>query len=183
MLLSSSRPASGLMGKRLLLSTKPLRISHPCCHCSYYSTTTKFDVFGNLPVPAHKRRWIPTSGTHPLGFKVGSIYAGIKPSSPSPDSQQPDLVLVSSELPSNGAAVFTKNEFPAASVTVSKGLLQKTQGYGLRGVVANSGCANLLTGQQGLDDAVAMSEEAGRYGPDKVNQDFMVMHTGMGATR
>jgi glutamate N-acetyltransferase/amino-acid N-acetyltransferase len=107
----------------------------------------------------------------------------MKPASKS----QPDLVLVASETPSCGAVIFTKNEFPAASVTVSRDIMRRTKGYGLRGVVANSGYGNTFTGNAGLEDAAAMSTEADKYvsGEKEAGRDasIMVMHTGVGAQR
>lgn len=148
--------------------------------------STKFDVHSFTGIPPKKQHLIPTSGTYPKGFNVGSIYAGIKPAIAS----QPDLVIVASDRHSNGAAVFTKNEFPAASITSSRGFLRTTKGHGLRGVVANSGCANTLTGSAGLADAIAMAREADKHLPgrrqlsqDHENSSMLVMHTGVGAKR
>lgn len=158
-----------------LLRNKPIRIQIRC-----YS---KLDMYGNSPVPANKQRFLPTSGTYPKGFLVGSVNIGINPTSKS----QPDLMLVSSEKPSCGAAVFTKNEFPAASIIVTRDLVRKTKGHGLRGIIANSGCANTLTGKAGLKDAMAMSKEADKYisGEASAEQEssVMVMHTGSGSQR
>jgi glutamate N-acetyltransferase / amino-acid N-acetyltransferase len=158
-----------------LIRNKPVRISIRCF--------SKFDVFGNSPIPANKQRFVPTSGTYPKGFLIGSINVGIKPASKS----QPDLILVASEKPSCGAAVFTKNEFPAASITVTRDLVQKTKGHGLRAIIANSWCANTLTGKAGLEDAVAMSKEADKFvsGEPDAERDssVMVMHTGVGGQR
>ena len=149
----------------------------------YCRSFSKSNVFDNWSIPAKKQRFVPTSGTYPEGFLVGSANVGIKPSSMS----QPDLVLIASERPSCGAAVFTKNEFPAASITVSKDLVLKSKGHGLRGIIANSWCANLLTGKAGLEDAVTMSNEADKYvsGERGVDQEssVMVMHTGMAGQR
>ncbi len=144
---------------------------------------SKFDMYGNSPVPATKQKFVPTFGTYPKGFLIGSINIGIKPASKS----QPDLILVASEKPSCGAAVFTRNEFPAASITVTRDLVRKTKGHGLRGVIANSWCANTLTGNAGLEDAVAMSREADKYvsgdtGAERESS-VMVMHTGVGGQR
>lgn len=144
---------------------------------------SKFDIYGNSPIPVNKQRFVPNSGTYPKGFLVGSTNVGIKPASKS----QPDLVLVASGESSNGAAVLTKNEFPAASITVTREILKKTKGVGLRGVIANSWCANTLTGQAGLDDATAMSNMADKYVRGAINggqeSSVMVMHTGVGAQR
>lgn len=53
---------------------------------------TKFDVFGDKPVPANKQRLVPSSGCYPQGFKIGGVHAGIKPAS----HAQADLVMVTS---------------------------------------------------------------------------------------
>lgn len=145
---------------------------------------SKFDLFGNSPIPANKRRFVPSSGTYPKGFVVGSINVGINEAVRS----RPDLILVASEIPSCGAAVFTRNEFPAASVTVSRELLRQTKGHGIRGVIANAQCANTLTGFAGLQDTVAMSREAGKFVVSDTTvgeQDtsMLVMHTGVGCQR
>lgn len=89
---------------------------------------SKFDVYSKSRIPAKKERFIPKSGTYPKGFQAGSIDVGIEPTNKS----QPELVLITSEKPSCGAAVFTKNEFPTTSTTISKDLLRKTKGHGLR---------------------------------------------------
>jgi glutamate N-acetyltransferase / amino-acid N-acetyltransferase len=121
-----------------LVRNKPVRIQ--------IRRFSEFDVYGNSPIPANKQRFVPTSGTYPEELLAGSANIGIKPASKS----QPDLILLASEKPSCGAAVFTKNEFPAASITVTKDVLRKTKARGLRGVIANSWCANTLTGKAGL---------------------------------
>ena len=161
-------------------ATKFVRRPVPRIQIRHYS---KFDLFGNLPIPANKRHFVPTSGSYPKGFAVGSINVGIDEAIWS----RPDLVLVASEIPSCGAALFTKNEFPAASVKVSRKILQQTKGHGIRGVIANVQCANTLTGFAGLQDAVAMSREAGKYvvGDMATEQDssILVMHTGAGCQR
>ncbi|ESZ99592.1 arginine biosynthesis bifunctional protein [Sclerotinia borealis F-4128] len=165
---------------------KPLHVH------THYRTFTKFDSFGNSPIPASKQRFVPASGTYPKGFLIGSTNVGIKPSSLS----QPDLILVTSEKKweTCGAAVLTKNEFPAASVVVTRELIEKNGRMGLRGVVANSWCANLLTGEQGLEDSRKMSREAAdsefsglgmggqRLPIDNIIKGFQTLHQNMGTT-
>ncbi|KAF7930449.1 uncharacterized protein EAE98_004849 [Botrytis deweyae] len=161
---------------------KPLQVN------IQYRSFTKFDSFGNSPIPASKKRFVPTSGTYPKGFLVGSTNVGIKPSGLS----QPDLILVTSEKQweTCGAAVLTKNEFPAPSVLVTRELIKKSRGRGMRGVVANSWCANLLTGEKGLEDSRKMSEEAGmvlgmggqRLPIDDIIQGIPKLHQNMGTT-
>ena len=160
---------------RILVRNKPISIQIRCF--------SKFDIYGNSPTPSNKQRFVPTSGTYPKGFLVGSTNIGIKPASKS----QPDLILVASERPSCGAAVFTKNEFPAASIIVTRDLVRKSKGHGLSGVIANSWCANTLTGKAGLEDAVVMSKEADKYVSGETgaqrHSSVIVMHTGVGGQR
>ncbi|KAF7899664.1 hypothetical protein EAF00_004000 [Botryotinia globosa] len=156
---------------------KPLQVN------IQYRSFTKFDSFGNSPIPASKQRFVPTSGTYPKGFLVGSTNVGIKPSGLS----QPDLILVTSEKQweTYGAAVLTKNEFPAPSVLVTRELIKESRGRGVRGVVANSWCANLLTGEKGLEDSRKMSEEGGNdlgLPIDDIIQGLPKLYQNMGTT-
>jgi glutamate N-acetyltransferase / amino-acid N-acetyltransferase len=104
-------------------------------------------------IPANKQKYVPSSGTYPKGFAVSGTYVGIKATNKS----HPDLALITSDRPAFGAAVFTKNRFQAAPVQVSRSILEKRGGAGIRGIIINSGCANAVTGQGGMDDASAMS--------------------------
>jgi glutamate N-acetyltransferase/amino-acid N-acetyltransferase len=104
-------------------------------------------------IPAAKQKYVPTSGSYPKGFLVGSAHAGVKAS----NTKYDDLALVTSEEPCSAAAVFTQNVFKAAPVNVSNGFLAKRKCAGFRGVVVNSGCANAVTGTGGMEDAVAMA--------------------------
>ncbi|KAI5199626.1 arginine biosynthesis bifunctional protein ArgJ beta chain [Aureobasidium subglaciale] len=141
---------------------------------------SKFDFYANAQVPKNKLRFIPDNGSYPLGFSVGSIKAGIKPEA----SQQDDLVFIASDIASNGAAVFTKNEFAAPSVRVSRDKLQECKGHGVQGIIANAGCANLFTGRPGLEDTIKMGDEAATQLIDgETKPPIMVMHTGAGSQR
>ncbi|RPB05727.1 arginine biosynthesis protein ArgJ [Choiromyces venosus 120613-1] len=101
--------------------------------------------------PNAKWKYVPQSGTYPKGFNVGGIHCGVKK-----DGKSLDLALVTSELPCSAAAVFTKNVFKAAPVLASREMLDARRGSGVRGLVANSGCANAVTGKGGMEDAIAM---------------------------
>lgn len=103
-------------------------------------------------IPVSKQKYVPTSGTYPKGFLASGIHAGVKPS----NTQFPDLALLASQTPCSGAAVFTKNKFQAAPVTISRQVLEHRSGEGIRAIIINSGCANAVTGKGGLDDASAM---------------------------
>ncbi|KAK4242485.1 DNA replication factor C-like protein [Achaetomium macrosporum] len=110
----------------------------------------------NGSIPAAKKKYVPTQGTYPLGFRTSGTVVGVKPG----NKTKPDLALLTSDVPCAAAAVFTKNKFQAAPVTFSRGLLQKKGNRGIQGVIINSGCANAVTGKGGLDDAAKMAQEA-----------------------
>ena len=85
----------------------------------------------------------------PRGFRSAGVYCGIK---------KPgllDLALIVSETESSVAGMFTTNRACAAPVVWSK---QAVAGGKARAIVANSGNANCLTGEQGMRDAQRMAE-------------------------
>ncbi|KAF2866494.1 arginine biosynthesis protein ArgJ [Massariosphaeria phaeospora] len=110
---------------------------------------------GQGAIPPSKKRYIPTSGTYPLGFSAASAHVGVKPS----NTRFDDVALIASEVPCSAAAVFTTNKFQAAPVTVSRNMLNRRRGEGIRAVVVNSGCANAVTGRGGIEDAISMGHE------------------------
>ncbi|MGQ9657296.1 MAG: bifunctional glutamate N-acetyltransferase/amino-acid acetyltransferase ArgJ [Fimbriimonadales bacterium] len=84
----------------------------------------------------------------PRGFRSAGVYCGIK---------KPgllDLALIVSDIESSVAGVFTTNRASAAPVQWSK---QVVAGGRARAIVANSGNANCLTGEQGVRDAQRMA--------------------------
>jgi glutamate N-acetyltransferase/amino-acid N-acetyltransferase len=138
--MSLTRPNPRLLSRRLNLPKNQLRT---------------YAAPGEGSIPAAKKKYVPTSGTYPLGFKVGSAHVGVKAS----NTRFDDLAIIASESPCSGAAVFTTNKFQAAPVTVSREILRKRKGEGIRSVVVNSGCANAVTGRAGIEDAVTMGEK------------------------
>jgi glutamate N-acetyltransferase / amino-acid N-acetyltransferase len=86
----------------------------------------------------------------PLGFTFAGVACGIKKTGAS------DLALIVSDRPCSGAAVFTRNAFPAAPVLYDRALVAENAA-GLRAVAINAGCANACTGETGLADAEAMA--------------------------
>lgn len=131
---------------------------------------------GSNSIPPSKKKYVPTSGTYPLGFQAGSAHVGVKAS----NTRFDDLALVASDVPAAGAAVFTKNKFQAAPVTVSRAMLDKRGGEGIRAVVVNSGCANAVTGRGGLEDAEAMAKETDEcFGEKEGESRTVVMSTGV----
>lgn len=121
-------------------------------------------------IPAAKQKYVPTSGTYPQGFLASGTHVGVKPT----NTRFPDLALIASETPCSGAAVFTTNKFQAAPVVVSKEMLQRRGGSGVRSIVINSGCANAVTGKQGMEDAQSMGS--------KVDQCFEGQDDGKGGS-
>ncbi|KIH90846.1 glutamate N-acetyltransferase [Sporothrix brasiliensis 5110] len=108
-------------------------------------------------VPAAKKKYVPSHGTYPQGFKAGGVVVGVKPN----NTTKPDLAMIVSDVPCAAAAVFTKNRFQAAPVTFSRELLRKAAAADkptVQSVLINSGCANAVTGKGGLEDAEAMAK-------------------------
>ncbi len=99
--------------------------------------------------------FIPSGGiTSPGGFLAGATGAGIK------YSNRLDLGILYSEAPGTAAALFTTNKVKAAPVILDMARLQLGK---ISAVVMNSGCANACTGQQGMKDALAMTEMAAQH--------------------
>lgn len=128
-------------------------------------------------VPQSKQKYIPTGGSYPKGFLAGSSHAGVKAS----NTKYDDIALVVSEKPCAASAVFTRNLFKAAPVTVSKKFLDARQSDGFRAVVVNSGNANAVTGKVGLENAEAMSRKTDELLGHSPSQDArsLVMSTGV----
>lgn len=127
-------------------------------------------------IPAAKRKYVPTSGTYPRGFLISGTHVGVKPT----NTRFPDLALITSETPCSGAGVFTKNKFQAAPVVISREVLHKRSGEGLRAIIINSGCANAVTGKGGLEDAASMSSAVDTcFKPGLSPSGTLVMSTGV----
>ena len=89
------------------------------------------------------------------GFRAGSAACGIK------RSGNTDIVLITADQPLAGLAmVGTLNVVCAPSVTRNRSEISGPNAASIRGVVINSGCANVATGQQGIDANSEMAEQA-----------------------
>ncbi len=88
----------------------------------------------------------------PKGFLASGVHAGVRPN-------RPDLALVLAEEGADAAAVFTKNRFQAAPVTISRASLKRSGGR-VRAVVINAGCANAITGEPGMKAALRVQARA-----------------------
>ena len=67
-------------------------------------------------------------------------------------------MVLASASPASAAGLFTTNLVQAAPVQVSRRHLESAKGL-IRAVVANSGCANACTGDQGMEHALQMTAE------------------------
>ncbi len=81
----------------------------------------------------------------PKGFLASGVRAGIR-------RKRPDLAVIAAPDGATAAAVFTTNRFQAAPVTLSRAALKKSGGR-VTVAVINAGCANAVTGKEGMDAA------------------------------
>lgn len=97
----------------------------------------------------------------PKGFLASGVHCGIKKKQGLGGARPPlDLgLIVSTARETSAAGCFTRNLFKAAPVTYSMDNLIRNKGLGIRGVVVNSGCANAVTGKQGVSDASQMGRK------------------------
>ena len=87
------------------------------------------------------------------GFECAATACGLKKDSAL------DLALIWSAGSCPAAGVFTTNRVQAAPVLLDREALAASGGR-VRGVIANAGCANAVTGERGLADARNMAARA-----------------------
>ncbi|KAI0314597.1 Arginine biosynthesis bifunctional protein ArgJ beta chain [Amylostereum chailletii] len=140
----------------------------------FSSTATTTFTAKATPSKAHFHQPIPSSD-FPKGYLLSGTHAGVKK-----NASAHDLALLLSQSPrTSAAAVFTANAFRAAPVVVSEEILAQTTGRA-RALVVNSGCANAVTGAQGMKDARAMVSEADALLPEPSSSPrSLVMSTGV----
>jgi glutamate N-acetyltransferase/amino-acid N-acetyltransferase len=109
-----------------------------------------------------KSRWVePPAGVEQLdpsrlapGFRAAGAHCGLK------NGGKTDVGLIVCEAPRVcSSLLLTRNASAAAPVRVCR---QRVDGGAVRAAVVNAGNANAETGEQGMADAWAMCEEAGR---------------------
>ena len=86
------------------------------------------------------------------GFVAGAVRARMRP-----DWDKLDVALLYSEAPCTAAGVYTQCNVVAAPVVITRKHLADGAA---QAVIANSGCANAATGEQGVRDAVEMAQLA-----------------------
>jgi len=114
---------------------------------------------------------IPQGGVASVrGFLAGAVRAGIKE-----NVDKLDIGILYSQQPCAAAGVFTSNLVKAAPIL----LCQKHLADGrAQAIVANSGCANACTGEEGLRQAYEMAElTAAKLGIQP--EDVLVASTGV----
>jgi glutamate N-acetyltransferase/amino-acid N-acetyltransferase len=108
--------------------------------------------------------------TTPKGFSAGAVHAGVRR-----DWTKLDVGLLASEASCTVAAVYTSNQLKAAPLLITMKHLENGKA---QAIVANAGCANCATGEQGLHNAVEMAQLAGKkLGIDP--HDVIVASTGV----
>jgi len=131
----------------------------------------------SMPSKAYLHRPLPDN-SFPVGYKLTGIHAGVKKK----DILDLAVILSTSSHPTSAAACFTRNAFKAAPVLVSDQVLAANAGR-VRALVINSGCANAVTGKQGLEDARAMVKYTSSLLPSSdenvPKSDALVMSTGV----
>ena len=103
------------------------------------------------------------------GFQAAGVAAGLK------KNGKKDLGLIFSTVPAAVAGVFTRNRIQAAPVVLDRQRLQTGKG---RAIVVNSGNANCCTGEQGMQNALAMAK-AVADGLDLPEEQVLVASTGV----
>ncbi len=109
--------------------------------------------------------------TSPKGFFAGATYVGIKKKT----EHSLDLGILFSERPCATAGILTTNKIKSAPITLCQERLRNGRAVA---VVANSGCANASTGEQGLADAEEMAVLAAN-GIGVAPEDVLVASTGV----
>lgn len=86
----------------------------------------------------------------PKGYTAGGMHVGIK-------RKKKDLGWIVAHTRAEGALVTTQNQYPAAPIV----RVRETFGHfgSVKGVIVNSGNANALTGEEGMQHARLMQEQ------------------------
>lgn len=93
------------------------------------------------------------------GVRLSTAAAGIKAAAGSSTDLRTDLVLIEAQAGSSVAAVFTRNRFEAAPVTLARRHLAARSDGQATYLLINSGNANAGTGEQGMQAALASCAE------------------------
>ena len=119
-------------------------------HVAVMSKTSKKSTSSRPPKSSAKSAVEKVPGV--AGFRFAGIRCGIK-------QKGLDLAFMLADEPVSAAGVFTTSTVAGAPVLVSR---ERVRMGLVRGVVANSGCANVALGKRGVRDAQEMAAVAAR---------------------
>lgn len=107
-----------------------------------------------------RSRFVAAVAEHalPAGFSVASAAAGIKAALAGGATARPDMALITSAVPAAVAGTFTTNAFRAAPVVHALACMRAAP-YA-QAVLVNSGCANAVTGAEGLANTERLTAAA-----------------------
>ena len=105
------------------------------------------------------------------GFRTAATACGLK------KDGALDLTLVVADAPCSAAGVFTTNRVQAAPVLYDREVLATSAGA-IRGIIANAGCANACTGDEGKANTRAMAGLAADLVGARADQ-ILVLSTGV----
>ncbi|KAG2357853.1 hypothetical protein BDR07DRAFT_1612247 [Suillus spraguei] len=133
-----------------------------------FSSTSSSPVFVAKPAPSKARHHVQIPDTSfPYGYSLTGVHCGVKKN---PSVLDLTVILSTSSKPASAAVCFTRNAFKAAPVLVCQDVLEKSAGRA-HAIVTNSGCANAVTGKQGLEDAWAMVKATDTLLPKKIKSE------------
>lgn len=139
------------------------------------SSSTTTIVTKAIPSKSHLHAPLPDSA-FPKGYVLTGLHCGVKKK---PEVLDLAVILSTSSRPTSAAASFTRNAFKAAPVLVSQEVLHSCNGRA-RAIVVNSGCANAVTGKQGMEDAWEMVRATDTLLSDPQSpNETLVMSTGV----
>lgn len=105
------------------------------------------------------------------GFRTAATACGLK------KNGALDLMMVVADAPCSAAGVFTSNRVKAAPVLYDREVLSQSAGQ-MRAVIANSGCANACTGDEGKANTRQMAQLAADVIGARADQ-VLVLSTGV----
>jgi glutamate N-acetyltransferase/amino-acid N-acetyltransferase len=117
------------------------------------------------------RNDMTTVFTFAPGFRTAATACGLK------KNGVLDLALVVADVPCSAAGVFTTNRVQAAPVLYDREVLSTSAGN-IRAVIANAGCANACTGDQGKVNTRQMAALAADVVGGQADQ-VLVLSTGV----
>lgn len=89
------------------------------------------------------------------GFRAGAVCAGLRRDG----GGELDLALIVSDNPATAAGTFTQNKVQAAPVILAR---QRVKSGTAQAILANAGCANAMTGPEGLASAKSTTAAAAK---------------------